>query len=44
MHRETLGLKETVLGREHPDTLDSMNNLAELLSNMGIHNEIDQAN
>ena len=28
MHRQTLGLSETVLGKEHPDTLTSMNNLA----------------
>jgi hypothetical protein len=25
MHRQALGLRETVLGREHPDTLTSMN-------------------
>ena len=28
MHRRALGLRETVLGKEHPDTLASMNNLA----------------
>jgi hypothetical protein len=28
MHRQVLGLRETMLGREHPDTLTSMNNLA----------------
>jgi hypothetical protein len=28
MHRQTLGLKGTVLGKEHPSTLTSMDNLA----------------
>jgi Flp pilus assembly protein TadD len=28
MHRQTLQLTETVLGKDHPDTLTSMNNLA----------------
>src|SRR5271156_4764717 len=32
MHRQTLGLEETVLGKEHPDTLASMNNVAVVLS------------
>ena len=31
MHRRALELREKVLGPEHPDTLTSMNNLAELL-------------
>jgi hypothetical protein len=31
MHRQTLQLQETVLGKDHPDTLMSMNNLAESL-------------
>jgi tetratricopeptide (TPR) repeat protein len=35
MHRQTLQLKETVLGKEHPDTLMSMNNLAESLRQQG---------
>jgi hypothetical protein len=32
MHRQALGLSETVLGKEHPDTLVSMSNLANVLS------------
>jgi hypothetical protein len=28
MHRQTLGLCETVLGKQHPSTLRNMNNLA----------------
>ncbi len=35
MHRHVLALRETVLGKEHPDTLGSMNNLAEVLSRQG---------
>ncbi len=31
MHRQALGLKETVLGKEYPSTLTSMNNLMEVL-------------
>jgi hypothetical protein len=31
MHRKAFGLKETVLGKKHPDTLTSMNNLALVL-------------
>ena len=31
MNRQTLQLRETVLGKEHPDTLMSMNNLASSL-------------
>ncbi|EXA53652.1 hypothetical protein FOVG_01387 [Fusarium oxysporum f. sp. pisi HDV247] len=31
MHRETLEAREKVLGKEHPSTLDSMNNLALVL-------------
>jgi hypothetical protein len=31
MHRQTLGLKEEVLGQEHPSMLDSMNNLTVVL-------------
>jgi hypothetical protein len=30
MYQRTLGLRETVLGKEHPDTLSSMANLAYL--------------
>ena len=32
MRRQALGLSETVLGKEHPDTLMSMSNLANVLS------------
>ncbi len=33
MFRQALRLRETVLGKEHPDTLTSMYNLAYVLSN-----------
>ncbi|KAK8092124.1 uncharacterized protein PG998_015137 [Apiospora kogelbergensis] len=42
MCRQTLGLTETVLGREHPDTLDSMNNLAVVLDSQGKYAEAEQ--
>ncbi|KAK8002369.1 response regulator [Apiospora arundinis] len=42
MHRQTLGLRETVLGREHPSTLASMNNLAESLRQQGKHAEAEE--
>ena len=42
MHRQTLALRETVLGREHPDTLDSMNNLALVLDSQGKYEEAEQ--
>jgi Tetratricopeptide repeat len=32
IHRQTLRLSETVLGKEHPDILMSMNNLANELT------------
>jgi hypothetical protein len=32
MHRQALGLSETVVGKEHPDTLMSMSNLANVQS------------
>ncbi|KAK4116060.1 hypothetical protein N656DRAFT_786545 [Canariomyces notabilis] len=35
MHRQALGLKEKVLGKEHPDTLISMNNLSLVLRSQG---------
>jgi hypothetical protein len=35
MYRQTLELREKVLGQEHPSTLDSMNNLALVLRNKG---------
>jgi Tetratricopeptide repeat len=40
MHRQTVKLREKVLGREHPETLTSMNNLALVLSEQG---EYEQA-
>ena len=38
LYRETLQLREKVLGKEHPDTLTSMNNLAGLLESQGKYN------
>jgi hypothetical protein len=35
MHRQSLGLRETVLGKEHPSTLTSTNNLASVLRDQG---------
>ena len=35
MQRQELGLRETVFGKEHPDTLTSMNNLAGMLRDQG---------
>ncbi|KAF2181608.1 hypothetical protein K469DRAFT_501942, partial [Zopfia rhizophila CBS 207.26] len=32
MHQETLALREKAVGKEHPDTLSSMNDLARALS------------
>jgi prophage maintenance system killer protein len=42
MHRQALGLRETVLGKEHPYTLTSMNNLANLLSNQGKYEQAEE--
>lgn len=42
MHRQALQLYEKVLGKEHPDTLTSMNNLALELSNLGKYEEAEQ--
>jgi tetratricopeptide (TPR) repeat protein len=39
MNRQTLALKETVLGREHPDTLTSVHNLAHLLAHQHRYHE-----
>lgn len=41
MHRETLTLREEVLGREHPDTLGSMNNLALVLHSQGKYSKAE---
>ena len=35
LYRETLELSEKVLGKEHPNTLQSMNNLALLFESQG---------
>ncbi|KID85971.1 kinesin light chain [Metarhizium guizhouense ARSEF 977] len=42
MYRQTLQLKEKVLGKEHPSTLSSMNNLALVLSYLGKYEEAKQ--
>ncbi|KAI3530692.1 hypothetical protein CABS02_14420 [Colletotrichum abscissum] len=42
MHRQALELKEKVLGPENPDTLISMNNLAEVLRSQGKYDEAEQ--
>lgn len=41
MHQEMLELREKALGKEHPDTLTSMNNLALALSDQGKHAEAE---
>ncbi|KFZ16904.1 hypothetical protein V501_02017 [Pseudogymnoascus sp. VKM F-4519 (FW-2642)] len=41
MQRQTLQLKETVLGKDHPDTLASMNNLAVSLHQQGKYAEAE---
>jgi hypothetical protein len=41
MLRQTLRLRETVLGKEHPGTLMSMNNLAVSLRHQGKHAEAE---
>jgi Flp pilus assembly protein TadD len=41
MHRQTLKLREMVLGKDHADTLASMNNLAESLRPQGKHVEAE---
>ena len=42
MHRQALELRETVLGKEHPDTLTSMNNLASVLSDQGKYEQAEE--
>ena len=42
MYRQFLALMETVLGKEHPSTLRSMNNLAEVLSSQGKYKEVEE--
>jgi hypothetical protein len=42
MLRQALRLQETVLGKEHPDTLTSMNNLAGVLRDQGKHEQAEE--
>ncbi|KAK3383706.1 hypothetical protein B0T24DRAFT_645911 [Lasiosphaeria ovina] len=42
MYRQALELNEKVLGREHPSTLDSMNNLGLVLGSQGKYEEAEQ--
>jgi hypothetical protein len=42
MYRQTLELKQKVLGQEHPSTLNSMNGLASVLRNQGKYDEAEQ--
>jgi hypothetical protein len=42
MHRQALGLRETVLGKEHPDTLRSMNNLATVLRDQSKYEQTEE--
>ena len=41
LHEETLQLKKTKLGPDHPDTLSSMNNLANVLQDLGRYGEAE---
>ena len=42
MHQQTLELRRKVSGPEHPHTLTSMSNLAQVLSSQGRHVEAEQ--
>ncbi|RYP56402.1 hypothetical protein DL770_010832 [Monosporascus sp. CRB-9-2] len=42
MHRQTLELRKAVLGRKHPSTFDSMDNLALALRRQGKYEEAEQ--
>ncbi len=42
MQRELLDMRRRVLGPEHPDTLNTMGNLAASLSGQGKHAEAEQ--
>jgi len=42
MHRQAFRLKETVLGKEHPNTLASMSNLANVLSDQGKYEQAEE--
>jgi hypothetical protein len=43
MHRQALGLSETVLGKEHPDTLMTMTNLVNVLSNQVRYEQAEES-
>jgi hypothetical protein len=42
MHQRVLELREGALGKEHLDTLDSMNNLAGVLHRQGKYEEAEE--
>ncbi|OWT42400.1 phosphorylase superfamily [Pochonia chlamydosporia 170] len=42
MHRQSLQVYETVLGKDHPDTLSSINSLANALKNLGKYEEAER--
>jgi tetratricopeptide (TPR) repeat protein len=42
MNQQALSLRETVLGKEHPDTLASMNKLATVLSDQGKYEQAEE--
>jgi hypothetical protein len=42
IHRQALGLWETVLGKEHSSTLTSINNLASVLSHQGKYGQVEE--
>jgi Tetratricopeptide repeat len=42
MHRQALRLSETVLGKEHSNTMISMNNLATVLRNQGKYEQAEE--
>ena len=42
IHRQALRLQETVLGKEHPSTLTSMNTLAGVLRDQGKYEEAEE--
>ena len=42
MHQQELGLCKRVLGKEHPDTLTSISNLAIALDNQGKYSEAEE--
>lgn len=41
MYRQTLDLRQAILGKEHPSTLTSIHNLALLLDDQGKHEEAE---